>query len=284
MDTLLSLRVFDRVVTLGSFTRAADSLGLSVAMASKHVRHLEQHLQTRLLHRSSRRLSLTEAGQAYHGQCAQALATLDEARQSAMQGTATAQGELRLTAPTWCATPYVAQVLADYRAAHPAVTLSLHLDNQHTDMVAAGIDVALRVTATPEPHLIVRPLTQVPFSWVASAAYVAQHGLPQAGDDLARHHGLLPDYVTMSTALPRTAESNDTLMLYQLACADMGVAFLPEWVTAPDLAAGRLLRVPAGPPKLLTLYATYVNRAYLSAKVRSLIDFLAARWPEGAGN
>lgn len=279
MDTLVSLRVFRQVVQQGSFTQAAATLGLSVAMASKHVRHLEQALQVRLLHRSRRRVMPTELGADYYSRCVQALDTLDEAGQQARQGTVQAQGELRLTVPMWCATPYFAALLADYHAAYPRVTLALQLDSRRVDLAAHGIDLALRVTAHPEPNLIVRPLTSIRFDWVASPAYLARHGQPADRTQLAAHHGLLPDYVDIDTPLQRCAESNDALMLYQLALAGMGMAFLPEWVTADDLAQGRLQRVEAAGGHALTLYAAYMDRAFLSAKVRSLIDFLAARWP-----
>lgn len=283
MDTLLSLQVFRQVVQQGSFTRAAEALGLSVAMASKHVRHLEQHVQAKLLNRSSRRVTLTEVGADYYRRSRQALDTLDDAGQHARQGTAQAQGELRLTAPLWCATPYFAELLADYRRAYPQVSLSVQLDSRHIDLAAHGIDLALRVTAHPEPNLIVRPITRIRFDWVASPAYLAQHGTPADRPALAAHQGLLPDYVDMDVPLQRTAESNDALMLHQLALAGLGLAFLPEWVTAPDLAVGRLQTVPAAGGHALTLYAAYMDRSFLSAKVRSFIDFLAAHWPAPQG-
>ncbi len=279
MDTLQSMKVFCQVVGLGSFTRAAERLGMSTAMASKHVRHLEAHVQARLLNRSSRTLSLTEAGSAYLQHCQLALSTLEEAEEQARAGTAQPQGLLKLTAPVWCATPHFGALLAEYCAAHPQVRLSLHLDSRHTDLVAHGIDLALRVTARPEPNLIVRPLTRVRFDWVASPGYLQRHGVPHSAAELRTHRALLPDYVEMNLDAPAVAESNNALMLHQLALADMGLAHLPAWITADDLAAGRLVALPTvAEPKYLTLYAAYLERAWLSAKVRSLIDFLANRW------
>lgn len=278
MDTLQSMRVFCLVVDLGSFTRAAEALDMSTAMASKHLKHLEDHVQARLLNRSSRRLSLTEAGAAYHEQCVLALQTLDEARENARQGAIIPQGTLKLTMPVWCATPTMAKLLTDYQRTYPQVRLSLHLDSQHTDLVAHGIDLALRVTARPEPNLIVRPLTHIPFDWVASPEYLSRHGMPRGMTDLARHTTLLPSYTSLSLPATCVAESNSSLMLYQLALAGMGLAYLPCWITHADLEEGRLQRVPdLNRPPEATLYAVYLDREYLSAKVRSLIDFLAAR-------
>ncbi|MDO4905985.1 MAG: LysR family transcriptional regulator [Lautropia sp.] len=276
MDTLQSMQVFCQVVARGSFTRAAEALNISTAMASKHVRHLEEHVQARLLNRSSRRQSLTEAGAGYYQQCQLALSTLDEARECAQAGTVSPQGLLKLTMPAWCATSRLARILADYRAVYPQVTLSLHLDSRHSDLVAHGIDLALRVTSRPEPNLIVRPLAKIRFDWVATPSWLQHHGVPSSPADLRQRPTLLPDYVSMSIDAPLAAESNSLLMLHQLALADAGLARLPEWITADDLQSGRLVRVPtAGEPDELTLYAAYLERAWLSAKVRSLIDFLA---------
>ncbi|MDO5103305.1 MAG: LysR family transcriptional regulator [Lautropia sp.] len=278
MDTLNSMRVFCRVVELGSFTRAAEALDMSTAMASKHLKHLEDHVQARLLNRSSRRLSLTEAGAAYHEQCLLALQTLDEARENARQGAITPQGLLKLTMPVWCATPRMAKLLADYQRAYPQVRLSLHLDSQHTDLVAHGMDLALRVTARPEPNLIVRPLATVPFDWVASPDYLARHGMPKNIDDLNQHLTVLPDYTAINLPATCVAESNSSLMLHQLTLAGMGIAYLPDWLTTDDLAHGKLQRIPTLPSRgTHRLYAVYLDRAYLSAKVRSFIDFMAAR-------
>ena len=189
-------------------------------------------MQARLLHRSRRRVTPTEVGADYYQQCVLALDTLEEARQQAREGTAQAQGELRLTAPPWCATPHFAQMLADYRLAYPGVTLALQLESRHVDLAARGVDLALRVTAQPEPHLIVRPITAIRFDWVASPAYLARHGQPPDRAALAAHHALLPDYVAIDTPMQRCAESNDALMLYQLALAGMGVALVATIVLA----------------------------------------------------
>ena len=222
---------------------------------------------------------LTEAGEQYYRQCVLALDTLADAGEAARQGTVTAQGLLKITLPAWCATPYFARALAAYRQAHPQVRLSLHLDGQHTDLIAHGMDLALRVTRRPEPNLIVKPLTQIGFDWVASPAYIARHGDPRP-ENWPQHHGLLPNYVDMDTTLPLVADSNNTLMLYQLALAGMGLAYLPAWLTHNDIQQGRLHRINHDMRQNLTLYAAYMDREFLSAKVRSFIDFLAAYLPQ----
>lgn len=280
MDTLYSMRIFRQVVEVGSFTKAADILGISTVMASKHVRHLESHVQARLLNRNSRSLSLTEAGRDYYLRCSQALDALEEARRAAQQGTGTPQGVLKITLPPWCATPYFARLLAEYRTQAPQVVLSLHLESRHSDLAALGMDLALRVTSRPEPDLIVKPLCRMDFFWVASPAYLERYGRPEA-DHWPQHHSLLPTYAELASPAPAAAESNNTLMLHQLALAGAGLACLPAWVIHDDVTAGRLQTLLPEPAHSHPLYACYLDRAYLSAKVRSFIDFLAQRLSAG---
>ncbi|EOF8776280.1 LysR family transcriptional regulator [Neisseria gonorrhoeae] len=157
MDTLFSLKVFRQVVQSGGFTRAADALGISTAMASKHVSHLENTVQAKLLHHNSRNLSLTEAGEEYYRQCSYALDTLDDAAQKAAGGTEKPQGLLRVTMPLWFAGSQICNWLAEYRERYPEVALELILDNRHVDLIAEGVDLALRVSQTLSPSLIGAP-------------------------------------------------------------------------------------------------------------------------------
>ena len=168
MDTLFSLKVFRQVVQSGSFTRAADQLDISTAMASKHVSHLENTIQAKLLHRNSRNLHLTEAGEEYYRQCSYALDTLDTAAQKAAGGADTPQGMLRVTMPLWFAGGNMSAWLAEYRQRYPKVTLDLVLDNRHIDLIAEGFDLALRVSKTPSPSLIVKPLAKIEFVLLAA--------------------------------------------------------------------------------------------------------------------
>lgn len=176
MDTLFSLKVFRQVVQSGSFTRAAEQLDISTAMASKHVSHLENSIKAKLLHRNSRNLHLTEAGEEYYRQCSYALDTLDTAAQKAAGGADTPQGMLRVTMPLWFAGNLIGTWLAEYRERYPEVTLDLVLDNRHVDLIAEGFDLALRVAKTLSPSLIVKPLAQIQFVLLASPEYLAKHG------------------------------------------------------------------------------------------------------------
>ena len=291
MDTLLSLRVFCEVVQQRSFTRAAGKLGISTAMASKHVSHLERHVRAKLLQRSSRSLNLTEAGEAYYRRCAEALDTLDTAAERAAGSAETPQGQLKITMPMWFANPVFSGWLAEYRRRHPQVSLDLILDNRKADLIAEGIDLALRVSTDDlPPSLIVRPLAEIPFYLVAAPEHLAEYGTPATPQQAAAHPFVLPSYTdTDSLTVSRGRErhnlrpeaavrSDNTQMTHKMILAGCGLGYLPEWTARRDLENGRLIRLlPDWHIFAATLYAAYPNRTFLSAKVRSFIDFLCEK-------
>ena len=289
MDTLMSIRVFCTVAELKSFTAAAARLGVSPAMASKHVLRLEERLSARLLNRTSRHVSLTETGALYFEQARQMVEGLDELEAAVSHTAVRAQGRLRVSAPVWMANPLFARVLADYRAHHPDVTLEVDLSGRLVNLVEEGFDLALRVTASPGPGLIARTIADAPFYFVASRKFLDARGRPASLDDLegapliaySLVHG--DGLVTRETEqgretikfAPVLASGNETLMHH--ACLEgMGFAFLPKWLVSDDLAAGRLERLF---PDTLSfagrLLAVYPTRKYLSGKVRSFLDFIA---------
>ncbi|MCP1772989.1 DNA-binding transcriptional LysR family regulator [Neisseria perflava] len=289
MDTLFSLKVFRQVVQSGSFTRAAEQLGISTAMASKHVSHVENLIKAKLLHRNSRNLHLTEAGKEYYRQCSYALDTLDTAAQKAAGGADKPQGMLRVTMPLWFANSLLSRWLVEYRTRYPEVTLDLLLDNRHVDLIAEGVDLALRVSSTPAPSLIVKPLAKIEFVLVASPDYLAANGTPTTPEDVSRHQAILPSYTdqrhldirrrdngaTAAISLKPVMLTDNTLMVRELVTAGGGIGYQPLWTVRQELEDGRLIRLLPD-YELLTeqLNAAYVDRAFLSAKVRSFIDFL----------
>ncbi|NOL49490.1 LysR family transcriptional regulator [Pelistega europaea] len=280
MDSLQSIRVFCQVVRLGSFTAAAEFLGISTAMASKHINSLEQHVQTKLLNRTSRKLSLTELGEHYYQQCLSALDTLDSALLEMQQGTITPKGTLKITIPLICCTPYFANILNAFREQYRDIQLSIYLENKHTNLVAEGFDLALRVTRSLEPGIIAKPLTKVRFHLVASPSYIMRHGKPQDFQDLKNHYGIMPNYTQLHLPLQVIADSNNTLMTREMALAGMGIAFLPHWLTDEYIQSGRLVQVldeDESEMQSPTIYAVYADRKFLSAKVRAFIDFLVEK-------
>lgn len=298
MDDLKGIRIFREIVEAGGFAAAADRLGISAPMASKYMANLEHKLGARLLNRSSRRLSLTEAGTAYHEQCRQALDILDAAAAAAGQAAATPRGELKISAPVWCATPLFASVLADYRRSYPEVRLNLHLDNHMVDMVSGGFDVALRATSDPSPALIASAICKFELHLVATPAYLAERTRLSGAAGIAKEDlpldMILPNYMqaerlnqmvmtsALSMSLNPIMKSSDTTLSYHAVRAGMGAAFLPSWLVDEDLAAGRLVKMPnKGPPLMGELRAVYTSRRQMPPKLRSFIDFLRMRLGDG---
>lgn len=275
MDTLKSLQVFKAIVEKGSFTKASEQLNMSLAMTSKHLQHLENHVQAKLLHRNNRNLSLTEVGQQYYAEAIQALELLQDAKSKAQAGSILPEGKLRLVAPLWFATPYFVQLLADFQQLYPKIQLSIDLENRFTDLIAEGYDLALRVVSTPQDNLIVKPLGQIDFYYVASPQFLQQHGTPKHVDELSAYTGVLPNYTLMDTPLTKFNDSNNTTMVAQMVMAGMGVGILPEWLIHDAVADGRLVHLWAQKHSSVHLYAVYMNRAFLNSKIRLLMDFLA---------
>jgi DNA-binding transcriptional LysR family regulator len=288
MDTLTSLRVFREVVDSGSFVAAANRLGLSTAMASKHVAHLERQLGARLLNRTSRHLSLTEAGTVYLEQCREALDSLRAGEAAIGLRQEAPRGVLKITAPVWCATRRFADVLAAYTLKFPEVVIDMRLENRKVDLVDEGYDLALRVTREPSPALIVRPLCALQFHLVATPAYLKRVGHPKELADVERLGAILPTYVNLEALelngpsgklrlrLHASMKTNDTTLSYHAVHAGLGPAYLPDWLVADDLRHGALKHLLPGfdTPKL-PLFAAYTSRKYLTAKVRSFIDFVS---------
>lgn len=284
MDNLKGIRIFREIVEAGGFAAAADRLGISAPMVSKYVADLEQNLGARLLNRSSRTLSLTEAGALYLDQCRQALDILDGAAATVGQASAIPRGELKISAPVWCANPFFADLLADYRRTYPEVRLDLHLDNHLVDIVSGGFDLALRATSALAPALISRALCRITLHIVATPDYVAAHG-NTAPLDIIMPNYLQPEQLArfvhaagLSTGLNTVMKSSDTTLSYHAVHAGMGAALLPGWLVDKDLAAGRLQELSNnGQPFVGELFAVYSSRRHMPLKLRSFIDFLSRK-------
>ena len=256
MDQLTSMQVFQAVVDSGSFAHAGERLGISAPMVSKHVAQLEKRLGARLLNRSSRHQSLTEAGQRWYAQSSLALEMLDAAAQELGQHSDAPRGQLKISAPVWCATPRMAHILAGYRARYPEVLVDIHLDNHKVDLATGGYDMALRAAKEPAGHLIARPLCEVPFYLVATPAYLQRAGTPQQPPDLARHAAVVPSYVAtgqmqLSQANGRSAPlhlvpallSDDSNLSLHAVRAGMGIGMLSAWLVDADVQSGALVQV-----------------------------------------
>lgn len=291
MDTLRSMQVFRRVVEAGSFVTAARRMNLSPAMASKHVMHLEHHLGARLLNRTTRRLSLTEAGRGYYERCAQALSDLEEAGDAIGATRSTPRGTLRVNSLLSFGMRHVAPMIADYTARHPQVVVELSLNDRLVDLVEDGYDLAIRgTTGEARPSsLIAREIAKLELVACAAPDYLARHGMPAAPAELTNHNCLLflPQRewsFGRGAGLERVAVTGNLVSdnldaLRSAALCGMGVAYLGTDIVGDDLREGRLQRVlPDIATPQLSVSAVYPSRRYLSAKVRSFIDFLVERF------
>ncbi len=283
------MKVFRLVIEAGSFARAAGQMGISPAMASKHVAHLERSLGARLLNRTSRHVSPTEAGQVYFDQCCEALDVLDSAEATLQDSHAEPRGQLKITAPVWCANSRFAGMLARYRERYPRVVIDLRLSNYKVDLAEEGFDLALRAATQNAPALIVRPLCEVGFALVASRDYVARRGAIGTPAELAAHPAVLPAYIRKPeeirllgpagpavVRMPVALKTDDSALARHSLLAGIGPGYLPEWLIADDLASGALVRLlPEYRPPSVTLYAAYTSRKFLAPKVRTFIDFFS---------
>jgi len=295
MDRLTALRVFAQVVESGSFAKAAERLGLSTSAASRHVAELEAHLQTRLLNRTTRRVSLTETGRAFYERTVQLLADLEEAEQEAARAAIVPRGVIKLTTSVNFGVRHVAPAIAAFLARHGEVRFDVSLSDRFVDLVEEGFDLAIRIGGTGAHNLVARKLGETRVVPCASPAYLAARGTPQVPEDLVRHNCFTYEYVTprnlwtfrdpsgreRPVRVSGNLHSNNGDLLAEAAARGAGIVFEPAFIVGPEVRAGRLvplLQDFAPPP--LPIFAVYPSRKHLSAKVRLFVDFLVEHFAE----
>jgi DNA-binding transcriptional LysR family regulator len=289
MDKLTAMQVFVRVVEAGSFVKAAGQLEISTTAVSRLVADLEAHLGTRLLQRTTRRLSLTAAGSDYFDRCQQIVGAVEEAEALVGLEAQRPFGTLRVSGPVVFGTLHLAPVLAAYSARYPEVRVDISLADRIVDLVDEGFDVAIRIAGRLADTLVARRLTTVRIALCASPEYLRRHDTPHAPSDLATHNCLLytiserPAEWTfegpqgsVSVKVAGSLRSNNGDLLHTAALAGEGIVVLPTFIVGDDLQQGKLVRVlPRYCQPDLAAYAVYPTRRHLPAKVRSFVDFLA---------
>jgi DNA-binding transcriptional LysR family regulator len=298
MDRFAAVETFVRVVEQGSFARAAERLELSTSAVSRQVAELEQHLDVRLLNRTTRRLSLTEAGQAYHERCVQLLADLDEAEASVRPATIAPKGTLRLTCGVTFGERYLAPAIAEFAALHREISFDLDLSDRAVDLVDEAFDLAVRIGAPGSHSLVARRIGWTQLVCCAAPGYLERRGVPQSPDELSSHDCLAYTYVATpsvwsfelpggerrSIKVPIRHRANSGRMLVALAVAGLGVTMEPDFIVAPEVRSGALVRVlPQFAAPRSPIAAVYPSRRHLSAKVRTFVEFLATRFAAGGG-
>ena len=288
MDTIDGMRTFITVVSEGSFSGAAERLGMSPQLVSKYVGQLETRLKVRLLNRSTRTLSITEAGQAYYDRCRQVLADIDEMEGAVGELTVKARGTLRINAPMSFGVSHLSRAIAQYQRIEPDVTISLTLNDRVVDIVSEGFDLAIRIARLGESSLVARKLAPARLVVCGAPSYFQQHGIPETPEILGEHDCLgyaYPsdhdqwaferDSETHKVQIKARFSANNGDALRLAAISGAGLVLLPTFIVGEDIAAGRLQRVLNDfRVEELNVFAVYPHRQYLSAKVRTFVDFL----------
>lgn len=293
LDRVTGMQVFVRVAALGSLSAAARALGMSQTMATKHMAALEDRLGTKLLHRTTRRLSLTEAGRNYLEAAERILGEIEEADARASITVAEVRGQLRLNAPVSFGIREIAPLLPDLCARHPGLTIDLGLNDRYVDLIEEGWDLVIRIGSLTSSSLVARRLAPCPTVVCASRAYLDRNGRPKTITALKEHNCL--GYTLsrdvgvgrwhfgrdgkVSVAVKGNLKANNGDVLVAAAVAGHGIIYQPAFLVARELAEGNLVPLKLDHPtrELDGVYAAYPADRRPPAKVRATIDFLAER-------
>lgn len=289
MDTLKGIKIFQEVAKLRSYSQAAERVGITVAMASRYVKDIEDQVGARLLNRTSRKVSLTEAGEIYLARATLALEGLDEASALAAQSTAEPKGVLKIILPAMMSTPVFSNLIAAYREAYPNVTLEFEVSSQPTNIIEDGFDLALHVGQVAAEGLVAKKLADVRVYLVATPNLLNKIGRPKDIKDVVNLPFILHTGVArgnkirwrlngeqVSLAVDPVLRTENEMMVLHAALAGVGAAVLPEWLVAPAIKKKQLeVILPESVTNVLPLYLLYPDRHFLPAKTRSFIDFMS---------
>ncbi len=294
MDKLREMSSFVAVVDAGSFVGAAEALGMSKAATSRHVADLEQRLGVRLLHRTTRRISLTAEGIAFHARCREVLASVDEAEAEITAHSSAPSGVLRINAPLTFGVLHLAPLWGRFTSLYPRVSLDVTLGDRVVDLIDEGYDLGIRITSAPAPMLVNRRLASTRMVLCASPQYLREQGTPAHPRDLATHRAISYSYwstrdawefegpegrVSVNISACIHTNNGDTCRL--AALNHQGVILQPTFIVGEDLRRGSLVELmPAYRSVELGVYAIYPTRKHLPLKVRRLIDFLVEQFRE----
>lgn len=297
MDKLTSMSVFVRVAKAGSFAGGANDLGISRAMATKHIMQLESSLGTRLFNRTTRSLSLTEVGASYLERCQQVLLEIDEMESAVTHMQTSARGVLKISAPPVIGATHISAAIAEFLKIHPDVSADLVLQSHIADVVDGGIDLAIHLGNLFDTSMVARKIASSPLVVCASPHYLEQYGIPQTPEDLSEHSCLINwaidprDHWQFNSEegshlikVNGRVQSNVADAIRVAAINDMGLVMLPKYVVGLDIQKNRLKVVLQNYTRLpLDVHAVYPHRKYLSAKVRIFLEFLQGWLPSQVG-
>ena len=290
------MRVFVTVVDLGSQSAAADHLELSRPVVSRYLAELEEWVGARLLHRTTRKLSLTAAGNETLPRCRQMLELSEDMQAAVGAAGDTPRGLLRISVSTSFGQSQLAAAVTDYVRLNPGVTIDLQMLDRTVNLVDERIDLAIRTSRELDPSLIARQLTVCRSVLCASPAYLREHPAPRRVDDLSQHNCLTHSYFgkslwhftcdgeELSVPVQGNISANEASTLLSATLSGAGVSLLPSYQAGVHVQRGDLVRLlPDAEPRVMNIYAVYASRKHMPAALRSMLDFLAQRFtPEPA--
>jgi DNA-binding transcriptional LysR family regulator len=294
MSQFEEMRTFVRIVEAGSISKAAEQLGIAKSGVSRRLTDLEGRLGVRLINRTTRRSSLTEAGRSYYAGAVKLMADVAELDASTADAEASLKGRLRLAVPLSFGLAHLAPAIDEFLREHPGLELDVDFSDRQVDLVERGVDLAIRIAQLEDSNLQARRLCPIRLLLCASPAYLEAHGRPQRPVDIEDHRLLryaasggsairLPDgeggEVLVQAVAPIVANNGD--FLRDMAVAGQGITLIPSFIAWQALAVGDLVAImPGHAPRPLNAWAVYPRNRYLSLRARLFIDFLAARFGE----
>jgi len=288
MDRFLEMQTFCAVVDAGSFVKAAETLGLSKPAVSRYVADLETRLGVRLLHRTTRKLSLTEEGSVFNARCRELLSGVEEAEAEISSRSGAARGLLRVNVPVTFGIQHLSPLWEKFHELHPQVRLDVTLSDRVVDVIEEGYDLAIRIATLPSSSLISKRLASTRIVLCASPQYLESHGVPSHPSELASHQVIAYSYWSggdnwqfdgpdgpVNVSINPWMHSNNGDTCRAIALAHQGVILQPTFLIGEDLAAGRLVEIlPEYHSIELGIYAIYPTRKHVAPKVRALVEFL----------
>lgn len=287
------MRVFVTVVDLGSQSAAADHLELSRPVVSRYLAELEDWVGARLMHRTTRKLSLTTAGSETLPRCRQMLELSADMQAAVSEPDDAPRGLLRISVSTSFGQAQLADAMTAYVKRYPGVSVDLQMLDRTVNLVDERIDLAIRTSNELDPNLIARRLTVCRSVICAAPAYLQAHSAPRRVEDLSQHNCLTHSYVgkslwhfeqdgePLSIPVQGNISANEASTLLRATIAGAGVAMLPTYQAGAHIHSGELVRLlPQAEPRLMNIYAVYASRKHMPAALRSLLDFLVERFPQ----
>jgi len=289
MERLINMASFAEVVEAGSFSAAAERLDCSRAVVSKRITALEKDFGVTLLHRTTRRQSLTEAGEALYEHCRRVLDETNSAETRLHELSSSPRGTLRVSAPHSYGNRILAAQIASFLQRYPEVRVNLHLTDQLADLAGTAVDIAVRLTNTPAPGLVARRLAELPYAVCAAPDYIARHGKPRNPDDLRQHNCIYyageitqnpwrfiaPDGQSIEVAITGSFVANGVEVLRNAAIAGLGIVALSRYQLDAEIQRGELVELLPRyrmPPR--HIYLVTLPDRLLAAKTRAFIDYL----------